>query len=278
MAKALNLKEVLKNGTPKQKALLIIRNDQDEVRQKGGFLTESEVRSIINSVRGKESEAKELKRYLDIADKYILNRFRFYGLLENLKKLSARIAGYCQLWEMAEQQAEFCNVLLGLIKPEDGKGAKSIPRRADVERYIYQHGRGWSRYVQIRRKKDSEGKPLRDVEVDLSTLKALLDGVIADYRSSLSVARAFVIASDEFIEKYNASAFVPEDVKEMFEYFKAPRTEVPEIYRRDSYLKLLEAKGAEDKEVLYRQKYAILPAWEEVEPVGLNNAREAFTL
>lgn len=278
MAKALNLKEVLKNGTPKQKALLIIRNDQDEVRQKGGFLTESEVRSIINSVRGKEAEARELKRYLDIADKYILNRFRFYGLLENLKKLSARIAGYCQLWEMAEQQAEFCNVLLGLIKPEDEKGTKGIPRRADVERYIYQHGRGWSRYVQIRRKKDSEGKPLRDVEVDLSTLKALLDGVVADYRSSLSVARAFVIASDEFIEKYNASAFVPEDVKEMFEYFKAPRTEVPEIYRRDSYLKLLEAKGADDKEVQYRQKYAILPAWDEVEPVGLNNAREAFTL
>lgn len=278
MAKKLNLTEVLKNGTPKQKALLIIQNDQDEVRQKGGFLTDVEVRSLINSVRKSEAETKELKKYLDIADKYIINRFRFYGLQENLKKLSARIAGYCMLWELAEQQAEFCNVILGLIDTQGVKGVTKVSHREDVERYIYQHGRGWSRYVQLKRKKDSEGKPLRDVEVDLHTLKALLDGVIADYRSSLSVAKAFVTASEEFIDKYSASAFVPEDIKGMFEYFKSPRTEVPELYRRDSYLKLLEAKGAEDKEVLYRQKYAILPAWEEVEPVGLNNAREAFSL
>lgn len=61
MAKKLNLTEVLKNGTPKQKALLIIQNDQDEVRQKGGFLTDAEVRSLINSVRKSEAETKDKK-------------------------------------------------------------------------------------------------------------------------------------------------------------------------------------------------------------------------
>ena len=278
MARKANITEILKNGTPRQKALLLIENEEKENRQSGGFLSDSEVRAILNSVRNSESERKELRQYLKIAEKYMLNRFRFYGLQENLKKLSARIAGYCQLWELAEQQAEFCNVLLGLIKPEDGIKKKSVVHREDVERYIYQHCRGWSRYVHIVRTKDSEGKPLRDVEVDLSALRELLDGVIADYRSSLSVAKAFVTASEEFVDKYKASAFVPQDVKEMLAYFKEPRTEVPELYRRDAYLKLRAEKGEKDREVLYREKYAILPAWEEVEPIGLKNAREAFTL
>ena len=278
MARKLNISDVLKNGTPKQKAILLIENEEKENRQSGGFLSDTEVRAILNSVRGKESERKELRLYLNIAEKYMLNRFRFYGLQENLKKLSARIAGLCQLWELAEQQAEFCNVLLGLIDTDGVKNASKITHKADVQKYIYQHCRSWSRYVHIVRVKDSEGKPLRDVEVDIAPLRELLDGVIADYRSSLSVAKAFVTASDEFIAKYRASAFVPEDIKEMFEYFKAPREEVPELYRRDAYLQLLEAKGEKDREVQYRQKYAILPAWEEVEPIGLKNAREAFTL
>lgn len=278
MARKANISEILKSGTPRQKALLLIENEEKENRQSGGFLSDSEVRAVLNSVRNKEDERKELRLYLKIAEKYMLNRFRFYGLQENLKKLSARIAGLCQLWELAEQQAEFCNVLLGLIETDGVKNASKVTHKADVQRYIYQHCRGWSRYVHIVRTKDSEGKPLRDVEVDTTALRELLDGVIADYRSSLSVAKAFVTASDEFIGKYKASAFVPQDVKEMLEYFKEPRTEVPELYRRDAYLKLREAKGENDREVLYRQKYAILPAWEEVEPLGLKNAREAFTL
>lgn len=278
MARKANVTEILKNGTPRQKALLLIENEEKENRQSGGFLSDTEVRAILNSVRGNESERKELRLYLNIAEKYMLNRFRFYGLQENLKKLSARIAGFCQLWELAEQQAEFCNVLLGLIDTDGVKNASKITHKADVQKYIYQHCRGWSRYAHIVRVKDSEGKPLRDVEVDIAPLRELLDGVIADYRSSLSVAKAFVTASDEFIAKHRASAFVPEDIKEMFEYFKSPREEVPELYRRDAYLQLLEAKGEKDREVLYRQKYAILPAWDEVEPIGLKNAREAFTL
>ena len=278
MAKKVNTKSILEKGTPKQKALLIIENDEASVRQSGGFLSEYEVQAIYNSVKPGTKEAKEFNKYIGVADKYIINRFRIYGLQENVKKLLARIAGYCNLWEMAEQQAEFCNTILGLIDTEGVKGVTKVSHKADVERYIYQSGKSWSKYVSVKRKKNEDGTLQRDVEVDLSTLKTLLDGVIADYTASMSVAKAFITASEEFIAMYDAEAFVPNDIKEMFEYLAEPKNEVPDIYRRDSYLALVAQKGEEDREVKYRKRYAILPAWEEIEPIGLDNARGAFSL
>lgn len=278
MTKRLNMKEILASGTIKQKALLIIENEEASVRQSGAFLTDFEVRQIIDSAKKNPNEARELTKYLTIAEKYMLNRFRIYGLQENLKKLSARIAGFCYIWELAEQEAEFCNVLLGLIDTDGVKGVSKVSHKADVEKYIYQTCKGWNRYVHIKRRKDEKGNELRDVEVDTTQIMEIIKGIVADYASSLGVAKAFVIASEEFTRKYNASAFIPEDVKEYLEYFSAPNTDVPDIYRRDSYLKLLEEKGEEDREVQYREKYAVLPAWSEVEPIGLNNAREAFSL
>lgn len=278
MAKKVNTKSILEKGTPKQKALLIIENDEASVRQSGGFLSEYEVQAIYNSVKPGTKEAKEFNKYIGVADKYIINRFRIYGLQENVKKLLARIAGYCNLWEMAEQQAEFCNTILGLIDTEGVKGVTKVSHKADVERYIYQSGKSWSKYVSVKRKKNEDGTLQRDVEVDLSTLKTLLDGVIADYTASMSVAKAFITASEEFIAMYDAEAFVPNDIKEMFSYLAEPKSEVPDIYRRDSYLALVAQKGEEDREVKYRKRYAILPAWEEIEPIGLDNARGAFSL
>ena len=278
MAKKVNLKEILAKGTPKQKALLIIENDEASVRQEGAFLSEWDVQNICKSFKPGSGEAKAFNKYLGVADKYIINRFRIYGLQENVKKLLARIAGYCQLWEMAEQQAEFSNTLLGLIDTEGVKGVTKVSHKVDVEKYIYQSGRSWNRYVSLKRKRSEDGTLLRDVEVDFSTLKTLLEGVIDDYTASMSVAKAFILASQEFVELHNADAFVPNDIKEMFRYLAEPKSEIPDIYRRDSYLALVERKGEEDREVQYRKRYAILPAWEEIEPIGLNNAREAFSL
>lgn len=277
MTKRLNLKEVLASGTPRQKALILIQNQEASDTQEGAFLTDAEIKSIGKSVSKNDAERRELKLYLDIAERYESNRFRLYGLQENLRKLTYLITGYCRLWELAEKQAEFCNVLLGLTDSQGVKNTK-VTHKADVERYIYQSCRSWHRLTPIRRKKDKDGNELRELEVDLSPLQDVLDGVIASYRSSLAIAKAFVTASDEFIAEYRASAFVPEDVKEMIKYFKSPNTDVPEIYRRDAYLELVKAKGEDDREVQYRKKYAILPAWEEVEPRGLDNARQSFSL
>lgn len=273
MAKKINLTEVLEKGTPKQKALLIIQNDEESQRIGGSTLTDKEIQSIVKSVQKNPQEAKELRLYLRIAEKYSINRFRFYGLQENLKKLSARIAAYTFLWEQAEHEAEIFNTLLGLLDMEDNKGRKDFPHRKDMEAYIYGTCKTWNRWIPIEKKADS-----REVEVNLKHLREILDGIIADYSGSLSVAKAFVIASDEFIAQYNASAFVPSDIKEMIKYFKSPNTEVPDIYRRDSYLRLLKEKGEDDREVQFRAKYAILPAYEEVEPISGTSAKEAFTL
>ena len=87
-----------------------------------------------------------------------------------------------------------------------------------------------------------------------------------------------VAASDEFIGKYRAMAFVPEDIKKMLSTFRNPTEQLPDLYRRDTYLKLLREKGADDREVKYREKYAIIPAFEEIAPIGLEDFKEAFKL
>lgn len=274
MAKTLNLTEVLEKGTPKQKALLIIQSD--EVSQFIGAtppLTDKEVRALVKSVQKNPEEAKAFNTYLNIAEKYSINRFRFYGLQENLKKLSAKLNTYITLWEQAEHEAETVNTLLGLIDTTGTKGSAPFPHREDVERLIYRSCRNWNKYTPIVKKEGS-----REVEVDTSRIRGLLDGIIADYSASLSVAKAIVEASDAFIARYNASAFIPSDVKEIIEYFKNPASEIPDIYRRDSYLRLLKEKGAEDREVKYREKYAIVPAYEEIEANDKTSAKELFRI
>lgn len=268
-----NLKDILASGTPKQKALLIIENEEAEQKlAEGAFLTERDIQAIKDSVRKDERACREFSRYLTIAKRFQDNRFRFYGLQENLNTLTARIAGLVYIWELSEQYVEYNNTLLGLITAKDNKGAK-VQHQRDVEQCIYQHTRSWSKYTKITKK---EG--LDELELDLSPLRKALDGLVANYSGSLSVAKAFYTAAYEFVGQYKAEAFIPKDIKGMLEGYKTANALVPEIYRRDSYLELLRRKGEDDREVKYRAKYAILPAWEEVEPYGLDNARYALSL
>lgn len=264
--KDINLTEVLEKGTPKQKALLIIAND--EASEKGKeLLTAKEVASIKKSFKGKPEEATEYNRYLEIAEIYSINRFRFYALQENIKKLSAHIASLCTLWEYLEHQTEAYNTILTIAEdiPE--------PHRSQIEGYIYNLCKSWNMLLKIRR---TEGS--RYLEADTTNLQAKIDSYVNSYRGSLSVAKAFVEASEKFMKATKARAFIPKDIDGMLDYFVSPKLEIPDLYRRDSYLKLMRERGLKDKEVQYRQKYAILPAWEEIEADEDTNADEIFTL
>lgn len=270
--KKVNLKEVLEKGTPKQKALLIIKSDEESQQLGGNALSEAEVKAIIRSVEHNPAEQKELNRYLRFAEVYSLNRSRMYGLHENLYKFAARIAAYLLIWEQAEREAELFNTILGLMDTE-GRKVAAFPRKKEVEDYIYKRLKKWNRYISLKRKENS-----RDVEVDTTTIKEILLSEIGNYRHSVGVAKAMVAASDEFIEKYRALAFVPDDVKKMLATFRNPTEQLPDLYRRDIYLKLLREKGEDDREVKYREKYAIIPAFEEIAPIGLEDFKEAFKL
>ena len=84
--KKLNLKDVLAEGTPKQKALLLIQNEEASQKPEGAFLTEAEQRKLIESERKNKAGIREMQKYLNIAARYQDNRFRLYALQENLKK------------------------------------------------------------------------------------------------------------------------------------------------------------------------------------------------
>lgn len=270
MAKKTNLTEILTNGTPKQKALLIIKHEEEKQRLGNvTTLTAKEAKAIIDSIKkGTEEERKEYNRYIDIADIYATNRLHLFALQENLYKFTARIYRLLNLWEQAEKEAELFNTLLselyGKLKDGDYKKIKS---------FIYNQLLQWNRNTPIRQ---VEGKA--EVEADLSYLRRQLDREVWAYAHALSVAKAFVEASDKFQQKERATAFIPEDIKTLLRTFTEPNLGIPEIYRRDSYLKLVREKGKDDREVKFMERYAILPAYEEVQPIQDNNLKELFKL
>lgn len=267
MAKKITLSEVLANGTPKQKALLVIKHEEEEIT-KGvtPTLTDKDVKAIIASVKKNPEEAKEYNRYIKISEVFAEYRFNYYSLQENIQKLIARILLYLRLWEQAEKEVELFNSLLAMMSKEG-------TLTPNIESFIYKKLAQWHRCLPIRKK---EGLP--EVEVDITIIRRLLDGEIAIYKNSLGVAKAYVEAAEIFLKREKAAAFVPDDIKRMLAFFKSSHTEIPELYRRDSYLQLLKEKGANNREVRFREKYAIFPAYEEVETYNSENTIEMFDL
>lgn len=256
------LKEILEKGTPKQKALLIIKNDEESQQIGAKTLSEAEIKAIVKTLDKNPEEKREFNKYLRFAQVYSLNRFRLYGLNENLYKFHARITSYLYLWEQAEREVELVNALLNHI--EEGSKAEEL---------LYKRLKRWHRLISIERTENS-----REVEANLVELRGVLDSEITAYTHSLGVAKAMVQASDIFIKRHNAISFVPEDIRGMLHFFRNPNEELPELYRRDRYLQLKEERGAEDREVKFREKYAIIPAIEEIPTIGLDEIKESFRL
>lgn len=265
-----NLTEILTQGTPRQKALLVIKHEEEKHRLGGvTTLTEKNIRAIINSLKKcSEEERAEFNRCVEIAEIYSMCRLHLYSLQENLFKFSARICNYLYLWEQAEKETELFNTLLSQLRDKMKEGDYK-----KIEAFIYRQLEQWNRYIPINR---VEGRV--EVEVDTSIIRTAMEREIEGYTIALSIAKAYVIASERFQRKEKAIDCIPDDIKTMLRIFKQPNTTVPELYRREAYLKLLRAKGENDREVKFRAKYAILPAYEEVKPVQDNNLNELFKL
>lgn len=265
MKKKADLTEIILNGTPKQRALLIVEDDLQRTLSSGSpLLTDKERRAILN-----DKSSGLLRKYLNVANIFNHNRFRLIGLQENLKKLSVMIAGYCYIWELSENCASFSNSLLDEIR------SSSIGEqdREALKGLIVRNGKGWHRYAKILPVEGSD--PLR-LELDTKTIRKIIADIVSDYRVGFGMAKAAAIASKEFVEENDAEEFIPVDIKEALDFVNKPNTYVPDIYRYDEYERLLKEKGAEDIEVKIAAKYAVLPSYDMIEPIGLDSYRGLF--
>lgn len=272
MKKELDYDYVLEHGTAKQRALLVIRHEESKAKIGGGILTEEQVKNILHSCRT-QREANSLRRYLKVSDVFSSNRLYFYGLRENLAEYSAHAMHLFATWEKAEWEEARFNTILGLVEVTD-KG-RDFTNRRTLEQYIYNECSNWDILAPIERVKGT-----RWVKADLTKVHAALEGVLKIYRGSLAVGKAAVEVAEAFAQKYKAEEMIPTDVREFLDYIKGPRKEIPELYRRDSYLQLLREKGEDDREVQWRKQYALFPAYEEVEAskAARINVSKAFVL
>lgn len=261
-----DISAILSSGSPKKKALLVIEDNLARERN-SSLLTDRERDAIVKSFKDKPLEFKEYNSYLDVAYVFEQNRFRIFSLQESLNKIAAALRGFFNILELSEQYAEISNNLLALV--EDLALNKESRKR--IEDFVYDTGKGWNKYVTLRKVAGE-----RRVDTDKKRLQAHIDDLLAAYTANLSIAKAIVIASDEFVEKCKASAFVPSDIRNMLDAFRSPNTLIPAAYRRDEYLRLLKEKGEEDIEVQIAKKYAVVPSYEEISPVGLDSTRKIF--
>ena len=265
--KKVDISEILASGTPKQKALLVIEDNLAKERNDRRLLSDRERDAIANSFKNKPMEYNEYCRYIDVAFIFEQNRFRIFALQESINKLAAALRGYLNILELSEHFADISNNLLDLVAelPIEKSESKKL------EDFVYSSGKGWSRYLSV---KKVAGK--KAVDTDTRKLQDCIKDILSSYTSDLSAAKGLVIASEEFIAKCNAAAFVPSDVREMLDSFKKPNTLIPAAYQRGEYLRLLKLKGEDDIEVQIAKTYAIVPAYEEVEAYGLENLRHIF--
>lgn len=270
MKKKVDLSEILATGTPKQKALLIIEdNYKGELTSNETLLTKKERESIYKSFGKDRVSGREFERYLNVANIFERNRFRLIGLQENLKKLSVMIASYCYIWELSEKCTTFSNTLLEKIgsKPEKTEEEEAL------QLLIVKNGKGWHRYVKLLPVEGSE--PLR-LETQTKTIRKIIADIVSDYKVGFGMAKAADIASKEFLEKYEAEEFIPSDVKEALDFVNKPNQYVPSIYRYDEYERLLNERGEDDPEVQIAKKYAVLPSYNMIDPIGLDSYRTLF--
>lgn len=258
--KKIDVSKILAGGTIKEKALLICFANDDEGNTNVS-LTSAEIEAIKRSLKS-PGEIREYNHYLNIYNRYAELRPRLYALQQLTYSISYQFLNVCSKWEELEKLTDFCNCIL--LKNKD----------KELARYIEQSCKSWD--VTAKVEKNEAGK----LKLDYSKIQKRLDVLARDFSEAVMLAKSIITASDELQAKERARAFIPDDIKEMLAFFYTPSDIVPELYQRDNYLRLLETKGAEDRETKLAKKYAKLPSYKDIEvrPEYEAKAKKFFTI
>lgn len=256
------LLKILVEASPKEKALLIIKDNTLDAEGRESLLTKEQRHKIKNSFNS-EVEKAEFNKYLKIAMCYEDIRFNLVGLYENVQKLITAIRGYCYVWELGERFTEYVNIMLSKTEPTGEDTQKIVAAKKMFEEALIKNANNLTDNFSL-----TEVKGELRVDLDSSKVRGLINNVVEEYKVSFGIAKAFLTASDAFVKKYRATAFIPEDVKEMLDYLKHVEKRLPKKYRRAEYLKICEEKGANSIEAKMAGKYAVLPTFEEIEILG----------
>lgn len=248
--------DILKEGTPKQKAVLICKETADyETNSYKPLLTKEEAEALRDSLKTNE-EKREFNKWLAIHNTY--TRFAStLGLAYTEYKANANaLLVYVRQWEDYSRQENHLNYILDELKEKNNEeGVKSFYETLEFMSLPYAKiGLDEDGYVEI-----DIGSP--------ENTEGTLYGVMVRGRKKvlqhLAVLKALIIAVDEWTKKMRSKAIMPPVMLDALQNGRADYALViaPAYSEHE-----LNARIARGEEVLpYERIKAIFPDYDKVE-------------
>jgi hypothetical protein len=258
--------DILKGGTPKQKAVLICQNLIDrETRQLKPLLTQEEANAIRKSFLTQE-EGREFNKWISVYNTYsaiISHIGLFYA--EYKANVNALLV-YIQQWEDYCKMENQLNTLIEEFKEKGNEDA--IKTIHDSLKYLYLP------YAKV--KLDKDGYIVISIGAPKNETGLLYDYILMGRRKAqqfLMTLKAWVEVVEEWTKRVKGKALMPPPLADLIEQAKGDYAMyVAPAYSEHQYNKRI-AKG--EKVSLIEKSKAVFPDYEKIEvPTEIHDTLE----
>lgn len=240
--------DLIKTATPKQKAIIVVRDwvDKQTIREEP-LLTDEEAEAIRDSLT--PEEGKEYNKWIRAYDIYA-DLAPVIGLaIAQYREQAEEIVGYIQVLESYTQEENHLNTIF-----EELKEAKS-------EKALNAFGKALDNLsfgLKAELKRDEEGY----IEIDTENLFRSIKEMIKRLGFAYSCLKAFIVALDEWTDKRKSKKLMPPSLANSIDAIKSDTAiNVAPTYSR-KFLKERQAKGIPT--TIAEQKKAIFPCYEDI--------------
>jgi hypothetical protein len=247
------IKELLSNGTPKQIALIIVKNSYAISEGREALITEDEEWELKQHIidLGKEEEYTKWANLEELVRKYVQTLYTaYYMYLEAAQGLK----GYLRLMEAYQEEEQRFNKLISDLE-KIGARKEAI---TNFERYALRLPFNGAKI-----EKAPNGKLHIDIFGEgglFSTIKEKAD----DCEYNLSNLKAYIKPFDTYMTNKKAKAFIPEFIARVIDETK--KAKVADIAPKYTRTFLLKRKKRGEPITPEEERIAVLPDYEETIP------------
>lgn len=241
------LQELLKDATPKQKAILVALKGLDaRTNDEEALVSPEEAEAIIDSLKT-ASEARTYNRWIRYYNVYA-DIAPLFGLAKaEYERVAQEVLGYLRQWETLQEEENNLNTILNELKEKAPKAVDAF--RSSLSYCSF-------RYAKV--ETDSEGY----VQIDTKDLYDIVKKKISSVYNFYSAYKTFIVAVEQWTAEHKCSAIMPPKIKEAIEEAKQDYAlAIAPAYSRKS---LNERKEKGERISLAEARKALFPYYEEI--------------
>lgn len=242
------LQEILKDATPRQKAILVCLDGTDaRTNRKEALVTEEEAVAIREGLKT-DKERREFNKWLNFYNVYARIAPLFGLAKAEYERSASEALRYLQQWETLQQEEAHLNTILDELK--DSK-PDAVP--------AFEAALSYCSFKFAKVETDSEGY----VSFNFDKLYSIIKEKMRFVHSFYSAYKSLIVAVEDWTKKRRCKEIMPGIIKESIEYAKEDLSlEVAPAYSR----KLLKERHDRGERISAAEtKKALYPYYEEIE-------------